>query len=371
MLRFLSVLLTYLCLSAGAFEAYGGCKQGDEKKVLNIYTFFEFLPTAIVKKFADETGICVNLDYYESNLILEAKLLTGNSSYDLVFPTASPYLMRQVKLGIYRPLDKQKLSNYKHLDPVILKYLEKADPGNRYAMPYLWGVTGIGYNIKQIKSIMLDAPVNSWAILFDPQVVSKFSKCGVYLIDDEIDLFSAALIYLGLNPYSEKPEDIKKAFEVLLKVRPYIRRFDTYRAISDLANNEACLIFNWSADVAVARQRAQEAGRGVEIGFSVPKEGSMMWFDTAAIPVDAPHPDNAHRFLNFLMRPDIAAQLTNTILFANANKDAFPLVREEIRNDPVIYAPLEKLGKLHAGAMVTRAHERQLTRGLMRLKTGR
>jgi putrescine transport system substrate-binding protein len=346
-------------------------KPALEEKILNIYTWVEFLPPSILKKFTDQTGIRVSIDFYESNQILEAKLLTGNSNYDVVFPTASPYLARQVQLGIYRRLERAKLANYNNLDPVILKFLENADPGNQHALPFFWGITGIGYNIKQVKSIMPNPPLDSWAILFDPQIVAMFSKCGVYLIDDEIDLYSAALIYLGLNPYSDKPADLQKAFELLLKVRPYIRRFDTYRAISDLANNEACLIYNWSADVAIARQRAREAGRGVEIGFAIPKEGTFLWVDTVAIPVDAPHPGNAHIFLNFLMQPEIIAELTNKILFANANKASRPFVKGEILNDPVIYPPLEKIKHLYMGAMITREHERQLTRGLTRLKTGR
>lgn len=358
-------------LAGSGSGAFSQSKPASEEKILNIYTWVEFLPPSILKKFTDQTGIRVAIDFYESNQILEAKLLTGNSNYDVVFPTASPYLARQVQLGIYRPLQREKLPNYKFLDPVILKFLKVVDPGNQFALPFFWGVTGIGYNIKHVNTIMPDAVVDSWGILFDPQIVAKFAKCGVYLIDDEIDLFSAALLYLGLDPYSDQPSDLKKAFELLLKVRPFIRRFDTYRAISDLANNEACLIYNWSADVAIARQRARDAGRGVKIGFAIPKEGTFIWVDTVAIPVDAPHPENAHIFLNFLMQPEIIAELTNKILFANANKASRSFVKPELLEDPVIYPPLKKIKHLYMGKMITREHERQLTRGLTRLKSGR
>ena len=356
----------YLFLLCIGFQAFAY----DEKPELYVYTWFEFLPSHVIKQFRQETGIEVVVDYYESNQILEAQLLTKNAGYDLVFPSAWPYLERQIQNNLYRKLDKTKLPNFKHLDPMIMNILVKADPNNEHAIPYFWGVTGIGYNIEAVKKIMPDVQIESWAVFFDPKIVSKFAQCGVYLVDEPVDVFSAALVYLGLPPGSDKPQDINRAIETIMKVRPYIRRFDTSRAISDLANGEACLIQNWSGDIAVASRRARDAKSGVEVGFAVPKEGTSIWIDVVAMPIDAPHPNNAHRFLNFLMRPDVIASITNEIEFANANLSAKKHLRQEILNDPAVYPGRKIVEKTYISTVTSRAHEKLLNRSMMKIKTG-
>lgn len=342
-----------------------------EEKKLYIYTWYEFLPQSAVEKFEKETGIKVVLDYYDSNETLEAQLLTKNSGYDIVFPTAWPYLARQIKSGLYQELDKSKLTNLSHLDKDILELLEKADPGLKYAVPYFWGLTGIGYNIDEIQKIMPDAPVDSWAILFDPKLVSKFSACGVYLLDDALDVFSAALVYLGLPSDSNNPDHLKQAYDLLLTIRPYIRRFDTYRAMTDLANGEACVAQNWSGDIAISRQRAREAQKGVRIGFAIPKEGTAFWVDSMVIPIDAPNPENAHKFINFILRPEVIADITNELEYANANIDSLPYVDEKLKHDSVVYPPKKYLKSAYTSTAQSREHERRLNRLMMQLKLRR
>lgn len=346
-----------------------GCADAQsEDKKLYIYTWADFVPKSVVQQFSRETGIEVSIDYYESNQMLEAQLLTRNAGYDLVFPSAWPYLERQIKNGLHLRLDKSKLPNIRHLDSQILKILSKGDPGNNYAIPYFWGVTGIGYNVDMVRQVLPDVPVDSWATLFDPEVVGKLAKCGVYLLDEPVDVFSAALTYLKLQPNSDDPKDIQQAFTAISKIKPYIRRFDTNRAVSDLANGEVCMIQNWSGDVAIARRRAREAKNGVQIAFAVPREGTSIWIDVVAIPADASHPDNAHKFLNFLMRPQIMAQITNEIEYANANSGSNKYVKKSIYNDPIVYPPRTLLKKAYVSTVSSRAHERLLTRSLLQLK---
>lgn len=352
------LILSFLCATP-CFSA--------EKKVLHIYTWFDFLPRKTADQFEQETGIKVIIDHYDNNQTLEANLLTKTSGYDLVFPTAWPYLFRQIKKDLYRPLEKAKLPNWRHLDKDILAKLEKADPGNQFAIPYFWGLTGIGYNKKMAESIMPNAPVNSWAILFDPAIVSKFASCGVYLLDDSTDVFSAALVYLGHKPYSRDPEHLTQAYDMLVKIRPYIKRFDSYRAMSDLANGEACIAQNWSGDIAISRARAWEARKGIDIGFGIPKEGTSFWMDVVAIPIDAPHPDNAHQFLNFIMRPEIMADITNEMLYANGNSGSLPLVRDDLKNDPAIYPPKDQVASAYVDEAYDPEFQREMNRLLMKL----
>lgn len=357
---FLTLLVTTYC--------FGTLYAKTPSQHVNIYAWYEFIPKGILQKFEAETGIKVHIDYHDSDQTLETNLLTRNTGYDVVFPSAFPYMARQVKYGLYQKLDKEKLPNIKHMDQDILKFLESADPGHNFALPYLWGITGIAYNTERVKKIMPDAPVDSWAMLFDPKVIQKFAPFGVYFLDETVEVFMAALVYLGLDPADVSKKDRLAAFEALKKIRPYIRRFDSLRGHQDLINGEVILIQSWSGDIALARQYAHAAGRKVQIAFSVPKEGSSIFINVMAIPKNAPNLDNAHAFINFLMRPDIIAIATNELGYSNANKDALPFLDEEMRNDPLIVPDKQVLERLTVSTFASRTQEQQTNRLMMRLK---
>jgi len=287
----------------------GPARPVAEEKVLNVLNWSDYIAPDTVEKFEKETGIKVNYDVFDSNEVLETKLLTGHTGYDIVVPT-DYFLERQAKQGILLPLDKSKLPNIRNLDPEVLKGLEGVDPGNRYGLPYAGVITGIGFNVQKVRKALGNVPVDSWAILFDPKNAAKLKDCGLTTLDAESENFFTARIWLGLDPGSEKLEDLNAAEAMFTKLRPYIRYFHSSQYINDLANGETCIALSWSGDVLQARDRAREAGKGVEIDFAVPKEGALRSFDMLAIPADAPHPDNAHKFINFLLRPDIAADFT-------------------------------------------------------------
>ncbi|MEN8236425.1 MAG: extracellular solute-binding protein [Pseudomonadota bacterium] len=347
---------------------FGILQAGPGPAQVNIYAWYEFIPKEILQKFEQETGIKVHIDYYDSNQTLETNLLTRTTGYDVVFPSAFPYMERQVKNGLYQKLDKNKLPNLKYLDPDILKFLESADPGHNFTLPYFWGITGIAYNIEQVQQIMPQAPVDSWAMLFDPKVVQRFAPHGVYLLDETIEVFASTLTYLKLSPVSKNASDWQAAFKALQKIRPYIRRFDSLRGHQDLVNGEVALIQSWSGDIALARQYARAAGRKIQIAFSVPKEGSSISIEVMAIPKNAPNLDNAHTFINFLMRPDIIAIATNELGYSNANLASLPFLNEELRNDPLIVPDKQVLKRLYVSTFVSRAQEQQTNRMMMRLK---
>jgi putrescine transport system substrate-binding protein len=355
-----------------ALAALTGLAVAAEPKVVNVYNWTDYIAEDTLENFTKTTGIKVTYDVYDANETLEAKLLAGKSGYDVIFPSAQPFAHRHIAGGIYRPLDRSKLPHYKNLDPEILKALETVDPGNQYVVPYMWGTTGIGYNINKVKEVLgEDAPVGSLRMLFDPAVVSKLAACGVTLMDDEAEGLGAALIYLGKSPNTNDPKDIEAAAEVISKVRPYIRYFHSSQYINDLANGDSCVAQGYSGDVLQARDRADEAGNDVEIGYSIPKEGAILWFDVIAIPKDAPHPDNAHAFIDYLLRPDVIADITNYVSYANPNLAATKLIDEEIRSDPSIYPPREVRARLVSSEVPPADIQRLRTRTWTRVKTGR
>ena len=322
-----------------------------------------------IEKFEAETGIKVNYDVFDSNEIVEAKLLTGSTGYDVVVPTAN-FLERQIKAGVFRKLDPAKLPNLKNMDPVISQRVALHDPGNEHSVTYMWGTTGFGYNVKAITERLGEMPTNTWALFFDPAVVSKLADCGVSLLDAPNDVMATALKYLGLDPNSESPDDLAKAEELLGSVRPHIRYFHSSQYIDDLANGEVCLAMGYSGDILQAADRATEAGQGVEIQYVIPKEGAVVWFDMLAIPADAPHPENAHAFIDFVMRPQIAADISNYVLYANANKASLPLVDEEVRTDPSIYPTDEIKENLFPTLARSARYDRLLKRGWTKIKAG-
>jgi putrescine transport system substrate-binding protein len=343
--------------------------NGDSEKVLNIYNWSDYIDPAVVKDFEKQTGIKVNYDVFDSNEVLETKLLAGNTGYDLVVPTAN-FLERQVKAGVFQKLDKSRLPNIKNVDPDILKRIALSDPGNEHGVNYLWGTSGLGYNVAKIHERMPDAPIDSWRMLYDPAIISKFKDCGVSVFDAPSEVVSTVLIYLGKDPNSLAPADLAEAEKVLVKIRPYLRYVDTSRYIEDLANGETCLALGWVGDVLQARNRAKEAGKGIEIKYSLPREGGIIFFDMLAIPADAPHPLNAHMFINYLLQPDIAARNTNLIRYANSVPASLPMVSDDVKNDPNIYPPPAVMAKLVPNLAQPADFTRLLTRTWTRFKTG-
>jgi putrescine transport system substrate-binding protein len=333
----------------------------QEEPVLNIYNWSDYIAEDTIPNFEQQTGIKVNYDVFDSNEVLEAKLLTGNSGYDIVVPTNN-FLERQIQAGIYMPLDKSKLPNLKNMDPTIMKTLSISDAGNEHAIPYMWGTTGFGYSAKAIAERMPDAPTDSWDMIFNPDVVSKFADCGVTMLDAPSEVMSAALHYLGIDPLSEDPGDLQKATDLVMKVRPYIRYFHSSQYISDLANGDICLSLGWSGDVFIAQSRAADADNGVDVQYVIPKEGAQVWIDNMAIPKDAPHPDNAYKFLNYIMEPAVVAAISDYVYYANGNAASFPLIDKAITSDPAIYPPDDVKAKLYAIKAHSPSYDRLLTR---------
>jgi putrescine transport system substrate-binding protein len=342
-----------------------------EDKLLNIYNWSDYIAPDTVKRFEAETGIKVNYDVYDGNEVLEAKLSAGHSGYDLVVPTAIPYLAREAAAGELLAIDKGKLANYDNLDPHILASAAIADPGNKFGVPYMWGTTGIGYNPAKIKAALGDnAPIHSLKLLFDPENAKKLAACGIEVLDSAQELFPASLLYAGRDPLGRSDDDLAKAVAVMTAIRPYIRKFHSSEYINDLANGDICLVFGYSGDVVQAKNRAADAKNGVEIAYFIPEEGAMIWIDMMAIPAGAPHSDNAHAFIDFILRPEVAAAISNTVAYANPNKLATDLVDESIREDPGIYPPEEVRKRLFFDKPVTPDYERARTREWTRVKTG-
>jgi putrescine transport system substrate-binding protein len=342
----------------------------DEEKVVNVYNWSDYIDTEVLKDFEKETGVKVNYEVMDSNELLETKLVAGRTGYDVVVPSAS-FLARQIKAGVYQKLDKSKLDNLKNLDPDITKRLEVFDPGNEHAVNYMWGTSGVAYNEEAIKAAMPDAPVDSFAMFWDPKVVSKFAKCGVSVLDAPSEVVGTVLIYLGKDANSENPEDLKAAEKVLMSVRPYIRNIHSSAYIEQLAGGEICLALGWSGDVLQAKSRAEEAQKPFHIKYNIPKEGAVMFFDELAVPADASHVKNAHLFINFLLRADVAAKNSNFINFANSNAASWPSVNPQVKNDPGIFPTAEMMPKLVPDLPESAEFTRSLTRTWTRFRTGK
>jgi len=343
---------------------------GAEQKVLNVYNWADYIDPELIEDFKKETGIDVRYDVFDSNEVLETKLLTGNSGYDVVVPSAY-FLERQIKAGVFRKLDKAALKNLGNLDPELTQRAAGHDPGNEYGVVYMWGTTGIGFDAAKVEAIMPGAPVDSWRLVLDPEVVSKFKDCGVSVLEDPTDMVGTALLFLGKDPNSQSEEDLALAEKTLLAVRPFIRMITSAQYIDALANGEICIAVGYSGDILQARDRAAEAGKPVDIRFSIPKEGALMWFDTLAIPADAKHPGNAHLFIDYLLRPEVAARNSDFVNYANANAKATELVNEELRNDPGIYAADETKARLQPNLSKSAEYTRMLNRAWTRFTTGR
>jgi putrescine transport system substrate-binding protein len=356
-----------------ATAALAGCGSGHKPAaapVVNIYNWADYIGKDTLAQFERSTGIKVVYDTYDADETLEAKMMAGDSGYDVV-STSTDFFSRQIKAGIYQKLDRSKLPNWNNLDPQVLAVEAAADPGNQYAMPYLRHVNGFAYNVDMIKARMPDAPVDSLDMIFNPEIIARFADCGVSFLDQAEDVLQLALNYLHLDPNSTNPEDYKRAEKLLLAVRPYIRAFDSSEYMNGLGNKEFCISMSWSGDYAAAKARAKAAGVEVNLAFTVPKEGANASFDALLIPVDAPHPEAAHRFLNFILQPRVIADITNEIHYGNDNLASTPYVDPKILNDPAIYPTAQMAARLYESAEVNPALERIRTRTWTRIKTAR
>ena len=356
--------------AAGTANAPAATPASAEEKIVNVYNWSDYIDPKMLEQFTKETGIKVNYDVFDNNEVLQTKLLAGSTGYDVVVPSAS-FLEIQIKAGVFRKLDRSKLPNWSSLDPNILKRLELHDPGNQYAVNHMWGTDGIGYNVKKVQAIDPKAPLDSWNLILDPKWAAKFKGCGISVLDAPDEVVGVVLAYLGKDPNSEKPEDLKAAEDVLMKVRPYIRMIHSSQYIDSLANGDLCISLGWSGDVLQAKGRAAEAGQGVEIAYNVPKEGTIIWFDNYAIPADAPHPDNAHAFINFMMKPEVAAANSNFVQYANGNAASVPLLDAAVRDNPGVYPPPEVMAKLFPNLARSAEFTRQLNRTWTRFTTGK
>jgi len=340
-----------------------------EEKLLNLYIWNDYLAEDTVSNFEKETGIKVAVSNYGSNEELEAKLSSGHSGYDIVVPSA-PFLERQIKAGIYLPLDKSKLPNLKNMDPDIQKRLAQHDPDNAHAVLHMWGTAGVGYNVGKITAAMPNAPVGSWDMIFKPEVAKNFQKCGITVADSASEMYAMTLIALGKDANSQKPEDLAAATEALMRLRPFVRYVDTQRMISDLANGEVCLAVGYSGDILQAASRAEENKTGQKVAYSIPKEGTIIWFDSYAIPKDAPHPGNAHLFINYMLEPQVIAAVTNLVHYPNGNSAARQFVSKEVLEDPGVYPPPEVMAKLVPDLADSEEGTRLMTRGWQQFTTG-
>jgi putrescine transport system substrate-binding protein len=358
-----------LALSLGALLLSSAAAFAQEEKVLNVYNWSDYIAEDTIPKFEAETGIKVNYDVFDSNELVEAKLLAGSSGYDVVVPSGF-FLERQVAAGIFAPLDKSKLPNLANMDPDVMAATAAHDPDNAHSVDYMWGTTAIGYNVGKLKERLGDQAIDTWDVVFKPELLSKLQDCGVNILDAPAEVMASALNYLGLDPNSESPDDLKKAEALMMSIRPFVRTFNSGQYIDDLGNGEICLSIGYSGDVFIAQAAAAEANAGVEVSYVIPKEGALKWFDLFAIPADAPHPDNAHKFIDFMMRPDIAAANTNYVFYASGNKAALAEIDDAVKSDPAIYPTPEVSAKLFNLKAHTPDYDELLTETWQRIKSG-
>ena len=348
-----------------------GQALADEEKVLHVYNWSDYIAEDTVASFEKETGIKVVYDVFDSNEVLEATLLAGNTGFDVVVPS-SDFLARQIQAGVFQALDKSKLPNLSNMDPDVMKLLADKDPDNAHSVPYLGGTTGIGFNPKKVAEVMgPDFKMDSWDAVLNPTNLAKLHKCGVAFLNSPTDIFAVTLRYMGLETNSTTPADYAAASKLLSTLQPYITYFSSSQYINDLANGDICVAIGWSGDVMQAGLRAEEAKNGVNISFSIPKEGAMAFFDVFAMPADAKNKDEAYQFLNYLMRPEVIAHISDHVYYANGNKASVPLVSEEIRNNPAIYPPADVFAKLFTLKVQDPKIDRVRTRAWTKVKSGK
>ena len=356
---------------AAATAALGGpAPQMDAEKELNVYNWVDYIDPGVLTDFEKQYGIKVRYDVFDSNEILETKLLAGKTGYDIVVPSAS-FLERQIKAGVFQKLDKSLLPNLKNVDVEIYQRLETHDPGNEHAVNLFWGTSGVGYNVEKIQAALPDAPVDSFRMFYDPEVVKHFKNCGVSILDAPDEIYGTVLVYLGKNPNDESEANLKLVENTLMKIRPYVRLIDSSKYIEDLANGEICLALGWNGDVGQSAARAEEAKKGNTIRYNIPKEGAIMFFDMLAIPADAAHPKNAHLFIDYLLRPEVAARNSTFVHYAVSNSAAYPLVDAEVYNDRGVYPSAETKAHLYPNLVRSPQFTRALNDVWTRFRTGK
>ncbi|WP_415772105.1 polyamine ABC transporter substrate-binding protein [Pseudomonas sp. LB3P38] len=361
-----SLLRNALLVGAGLTFAVSVQAAGT----VHIYNWSDYIGETTLADFQKETGIKPVYDVFDSNETLEGKLLAGRTGYDVVVPS-NHFLGKQIKAGAFQKLDKSKLPNYSNLDPVLLKRLEQNDPGNLYAVPYLWGTNGIGYNVDKIKAVLGVDKIDSWAAVFEPENIKKLQSCGVAFLDSADEMMPTVLNYMGLNANSTNPEDYKKAEAKLLAVRPYVTYFHSSKYIADLANGDICIAIGFSGDMFQARNRAAEAKKGVNIAYSIPKEGGALWFDMLAIPKDSANVKEAHAFINYLLKPEVIAQVSDSVGYANPNPGSDTLMEQSIRTDESVYPPQAVLDKTYVSIELPPNIQRLMTRSWTKVKSGK
>lgn len=356
-------------VALGSVAMLGSAAQANEVRV---YNWSDYIAPDTLERFTEATGIRVVYDVYDSNEVLDAAMLSGRSGYDVVVPS-NHYLTRHINAGVYRELDHDQLPNMVNLNPELMNNLASVDTDSRYSIPYMWGTNGIGYNVERVTAILGDdAPLDSWALLFDPEVTAALHEggCGISMLDSGDEMLAPAMAYLGLSPLSEESADLEAAGELITAVRDNVTYFHSSRYISDLANGEICVAAGYSGDVFQAADRAAEAGRDFTIDYIIPKEGAALWFDMLAIPADAPNPDNAHAFINFLLEPEVAAAITEYVVYANPNVAANEFLDPDILNDTAIYPDQEVMDKLYVAEDKPLPVQRIHTRIWNRVKSG-
>ncbi|MDN6862261.1 MULTISPECIES: polyamine ABC transporter substrate-binding protein [Pseudomonas] len=356
-------------LALSLMGAMAGAAQADDK-VLHVYNWSDYIAPDTIANFEKESGIKVVYDVFDSNETLEAKLLAGKSGYDIVVPSNN-FLAKQIKAGVYQELDKSKLSNYDNLNKSLLKAVSVSDPDNKHAFPYMWGSIGIGYNPEKVKAALGVDKIDSWDTLLKPENIAKLKSCGVSFLDSPTEMLPIALHYLGLPTDTQKKDDLKKAEELFLKIRPSIGYFHSSKYISDLANGNICVAVGYSGDIQQAKSRAAEAGGKVKVAYDIPKEGAGSFYDMVAIPKDAENVDAAYKFMNYLLKPEVMASITNSVRFPNGNEKATALVDKDITSDPGIYPSADVQAKLYAIADLPAATQREMTRSWTKIKSGK
>jgi putrescine transport system substrate-binding protein len=360
-----------LTLPVAALAVLWSASAGAQGQIVNVYNWSDYIEPTVIEDFTKETGIKVRYDTFDSNDTLETKLLAGKSGYDVVVPTGF-FLERQIKAGVFQKLDKSKLPNLVNLWPEIAQRLAAHDPGNQYAVNYMWGTTGLGYNVKKAREILgPDARIDSWDIVFKPELLARFKGCGVYLLDSSDDILPAALKYLGFDPNSRNATELQKAADLVSKVRPFVRKFHSSEYLNALASGEICFAVGFSGDVKQAQKRAAEAKNGIEVAYAIPTEGAQLWFDNLAIPKDAKNVAQAHAFIDYLQRPEVAARNSNLISYANGNLASQKLIDKEILDDPTIYPDAATMSRLYTIKVYDAATQRLMNRLWTRIKTGR
>lgn len=343
--------------------------QSAQAAELKIFNWSDYIDEEVISDFTKETGIEVTYDVFDSNEVLETKLLAGGTGYDIVVPTAS-FLSRQIQAGVFQKLDTSVLPNLANMWKEIQDNTAKYGPLNEYSINYMWGTTGIGYNVGKVKEITGEDEITSWDTVFDPEKLAKFKDCGVHMLNAPDEIIPAALNYLGIDPNTDKAEDLAKAEELLVSIRPYVQKFHSSEYINALANGDICLAVGWSGDVLQARDRADEADNGVEVAYAIPKEGALMWFDQMAIPADAPNVKEANMFLDYIMRPEVIAKASNYVYYANGNKASQPLLEEDLINDPGVYPTEEATKGLYSKLAYDPKTQRVATRLWTKVTTG-